>query len=83
MLSEPTYLTARMAAPTIEPHYARPRAASAEDEKRLAAPPSAQWVEAVIAVGFWASLLREEGHPPRISLPLLPLEQARQPRVFG
>ena len=83
MLSEPTYLTARMAAPMVEAHFARHRAASAEDEKRLAAPPAAQWVEAVIDVAFWASLLREEGHPPRISLALLPLEQARQPLVFG
>ena len=83
MLSEPTYLTARMAAPMIEAHFARHRAASAEAEKRLAAPPAAQWVEAVIDVGFWASLLREEGHPPRISLALLPLEQARQPLVLG
>ena len=83
MLSEPTYLTARMAAPTIEAHFARHRAASAETEARLAAPPPAQLVEAVIDVAFWASLLREEGHPPRISLALLPLEQARQPLVFG
>jgi hypothetical protein len=83
MLSEPTYLTARMAAPMIEAHFARHRAASAEDEKRLASPPEAQWVEAVIDVAFWASLRREEGHPPRISLALLPLEQARQPLVFG
>ena len=44
MLSEPTYLTARMAAPMIEAHFARHRAASAEAEKRLAAPPAAQWV---------------------------------------
>ncbi|MDO7850612.1 putative sensor domain DACNV-containing protein [Hymenobacter convexus] len=83
MLSEPTYLTARMAAPMVEAHFARHRAASVEDEKRLASPPEAQWVEAVIDVAFWASLGREEGYSPRISLALLPLEQARQPLVFG
>jgi hypothetical protein len=83
MLSEPTYLTARMAAPMIEAHFARHRAASLEAEARLAAPPEAQWVEAVIDVAFWASLRREEGHPPRISLALLPPEQARQPLRFG
>ena len=83
MLSEPTYLTARMAAPMVEAHFARHRAASAEDETRLASPPQAQWIEAVVDVAFWASLGREEGYSPRISLALLPLEQARQPLVFG
>ncbi|HEX8327888.1 MAG TPA: hypothetical protein VF629_10130 [Hymenobacter sp.] len=83
MFSEPTYLTARMAAPMVEAHFARHRAATAEDPARLAAPPEAQWVEAAIDVAFWASLRREEGHPPRISLALLPPEQARQPLVLG
>ncbi|UOQ98931.1 hypothetical protein MUN81_05425 [Hymenobacter sp. 5317J-9] len=83
MLSEPTYLTARMAAPMIEAHFARHHAASLEDADRLAAPPEAQWVEAVIDVAFWASLRREEGHPPRISLALLPPEQIRRPLLFG
>ncbi|MBD2723358.1 putative sensor domain DACNV-containing protein [Hymenobacter armeniacus] len=83
MLSEPTYLTARMAAPMIAAHFARHHAASLEDADRLAAPPEAQWVEAVIDVAFWASLRREEGHPPRISLALLPPEQIRRPLLFG
>lgn len=84
MLSEPTYLTARMAAPMIAAHFARHRATSPDgDEAHLAAPPEAQWVEAVLDVAFWASLRREEGHPPRISLALLPPEQARRPLLFG
>ncbi|SFQ66925.1 putative sensor domain DACNV-containing protein [Hymenobacter arizonensis] len=83
MHSEPTYLTARMAAPTIEAQFARHRANSAPQDSRLAAPPEAHLVEAVIDVGFWASLRREEGHPPRISLALLSPEQTRQPLVFG
>ncbi|WP_046243658.1 putative sensor domain DACNV-containing protein [Hymenobacter terrenus] len=83
MLSEPAYLTARMAAPLIEAHFARHRAASPDEIAGLAAPPEARWVEAVIDVAFWASLRREEGHPPRISLALLPPGQARQPLLFG
>jgi hypothetical protein len=83
MFSEPTYLTARMAAPMIEAHFARHRAASPDDTALLAAPPEAQWVEAVIDVAFWASLRREEGHPPRISLALLPPGQVRRPLLFG
>ena len=84
MLSEPTYLAARMAAPTIEEHFAaHHRLASAAQRPLLAVPPEAAIVEAVIDVTFWASLRREEGHPPKITLALLPPAQARQPLVFG
>jgi hypothetical protein len=83
MLSEPTYLTARMAAPMIEAHFARHHAASLDEAAKLAAPPEAQCIEAVIDIAFWASLRREEGHPPRISLALLPPTQARRPLLFG
>ncbi|KUG08041.1 putative sensor domain DACNV-containing protein [Solirubrum puertoriconensis] len=82
MYSEPTYLTARMVAPTIEAHFARQAAESAvlPGEAVL---PLAPWVEAVIDAAFWASLRREEGHSPRISLALLPPTQAVRPLVFG
>jgi hypothetical protein len=84
MLSEPTYLTARIVAPMIEAHFAQHRAAvPAAAAGQLAELPELPWVEAVIDVAFWASLRREEGHPPRISLALLPPEQARQPLVLG
>ncbi|MCC3160012.1 hypothetical protein LJ737_22435 [Hymenobacter sp. 15J16-1T3B] len=84
MLSEPTYLAARMAAPTIERHFADHRLlATAAQRALLAAPPEAAVIEAVIDVTFWASLRREEGHPPKITLALLPPEQASQPLVFG
>ncbi|ALW85128.1 hypothetical protein AUC43_08505 [Hymenobacter sedentarius] len=83
MHSEPTYLTARMAAPMIEAHFARHRAAISEKVHRLAPPPESHCVEAIIDVAFWASLRREEGHLPRISLALLPPEHARQPLMLG
>jgi hypothetical protein len=84
MLSEPTYLAARMAAPTIEQHFADHRLlATSAQRPLLAAAPEAAVIEAVIDVTFWASLRREEGHPPQISLALLAPERARQPLVFG
>ncbi|RTQ51574.1 hypothetical protein EJV47_07175 [Hymenobacter gummosus] len=84
MLSEPTYLAARMAAPTIEQHFRDHRLlAPAAQRPLLAAPPEAAVIEAVIDVTFWASLRREEGHPPKITLALLPPEAARQPLVLG
>lgn len=84
MLSEPTYLAARMAAPAIEQHFAaHHRLATAAQRPLLAAPPESSVVEAIIDVTFWASLRREEGHPPKITLALLRPERARQPLVFG
>ncbi|QDA60468.1 putative sensor domain DACNV-containing protein [Hymenobacter jejuensis] len=83
MLSEPTYLAARVVAPMIESHFARHReAATAHDPATFAPMPSASLVEVVIDAAFWASLRREEGHPPKISLALLQPHQATQPVVF-
>jgi hypothetical protein len=45
-------------------------------------PPEAAAVEAVIAAAFWASLRREEGRAPRISLALLPPERAGRHLLF-
>lgn len=84
MLSEPTYLAARMAAPIVERHFAAHHLlASAAQRPALANAPTAAVVEALIDVTFWASLRREEGHPPRITLALLPPGQARQPLVLA
>ncbi|MBO0358353.1 hypothetical protein J0X19_10390 [Hymenobacter sp. BT186] len=84
MLSEPTYLAARVVAPMIETHFARHRAAAnLSDESQLAPPTPASLVEVMIDAAFWASLRREEGHPPKISLALLEPHQATQPVVFS
>ncbi|HEX8350558.1 MAG TPA: hypothetical protein VF598_11390 [Hymenobacter sp.] len=84
MLSEPTYLAARMVAPMIEAHFARHRAgANVRDLAQLAPPPAASLVEVIIDAAFWASLRREEGYSPKISLALLEPEQASQAVVFG
>jgi len=84
MLSEPSYLAARMVAPVIEAHFARHRAtATATETPFLALTPEPYWVEAVIDAAFWASLRREEGHPPKISLALLPPDAATNPLLFG
>jgi hypothetical protein len=80
MLSEPTYLAARVVAPMIETHFA---AARPREIAHLAPPPDVQWVETIIDVAFWASLRREEGYSPKISLALLPPDRASQPVVFA
>ncbi len=48
----------------------------------LAPEPSAEIIEAIIDVAFWASLGREEGRSPKISLAFLPEEMAGMPLVF-
>ena len=84
MLSEPTYLAARIVAPTLENHFAQHRAEAARlGGPPLPPPPPAGLLEAIIDVAFWASLRREEGRPPRISLALLEPEAAGQPLLFG
>lgn len=84
MLSEPTYIAARMVAHTIENHFAGHLAAARlQGTANLAIEPPAAIIEAIIDVAFWASLRREEGRPPKISISLLPPQQARNPLIFG
>jgi len=83
MSREPTYQAARAVAPVIETHFSRHLAAARErGEQDLAPEPNAQTIEAIIDATFWASLRREEGNSPQVSLAFLPREQAGQPLVF-
>ena len=52
---------------------------------QLAQPPLADLatLEALIHLAFWASLRREEGQSPRVSLAVLPPEAARQPLLLA
>ncbi len=69
----PAYPAARAAAPAVEAFFRRHlEEASARGETELAPPPDAAAIEAIIDAAFWASLRREEGSPPRISLAFLP-----------
>jgi hypothetical protein len=83
MSREPTYQAARAVAATVEAHFARHLAAARErGEQELAHEPKAQTIEAIVNATFWASLRREEGNSPKISLAFLPPEQAAQPLIF-
>ena len=84
MHSEPTYLAARMVAGTLAEHFVQYRArAEGKGVQQLPPAPPAALIEAVIDVAFWASLRREEGRPPRISLALLEPTDTDQPLLFG
>ncbi|MCC9138157.1 putative sensor domain DACNV-containing protein [Pontibacter silvestris] len=83
MIHNTTYEAARSVAATVETHFAKHHAAAHQDNKEKLAPaPSAQIIEVIVDTTFWASLLREEGHSPKISLAFIPPEQSEQPLLF-
>jgi hypothetical protein len=75
MYYETTYRAAQAVAALTETHFAQHIAAARQrGEQNLAPDPYAQTIERIIDVTFWASLRREEGHSPKISLAFLPPE---------
>jgi hypothetical protein len=70
-MSLASYPAARLHAARIAEHFGR--------HTRVGPAPDAAAVEALIDAGFWASLLREEGYAPEISLAFLPPERAVRP----
>lgn len=79
--AEPAYPAARMVAAAVESYFARQRAA-VDNERRIGPLADAREIESIITAGFWASLRREEGRSPKISLAFVPPEQAEQPLIL-
>ena len=78
-----TYRGAHAAAPRVAAHFARHiEAARPAAVGQIAFPPDEQTLETIIDAAFWASLRREEGYAPRISLAYLPPEQAGRALMF-
>jgi hypothetical protein len=72
---EPGYPAARAVAPTVAEHLDAHLAAARESGFADFAPqPDVEQIEALIDGAFWASLQREEGHAPKISLAFIPPE---------
>lgn len=83
MIGPSSYPPARIVAKKIQPHLARyhaSRPAAASDP--LAPEPDIATIEAIIDAAFWASLRREEGYVPTISLAYLPASAAEHPLIF-
>lgn len=82
-MTEPTYRAAMAVAGLAKEHFARRgEAARRQGQKGLAPEPEVREVELIIDAAFWASLRREEGYSPKISLAFLPPEQAASPLTF-
>ena len=84
-MPQPAYAVARTVAPTVAEHLQLHRAALPPHDPLLPPRellPNAECIEALVDTAFWASVRREEGYIPKISLAFLrPLEDVR-PLMF-
>ena len=77
------YPAARAVAGSVEAQMDAYLAAARERGlKEMAPQPDRRTIEAMVDAAFWASLTREEGRDPKISLAFLPPERAGHPMVF-
>jgi hypothetical protein len=77
------YRAARTVSPAVHAYFARHHAeARGRGETPAASLPDVTTIEGMIDAAFWASLRREEGYLPRISLAFLAPDQAAHPLIF-
>src|SRR3954462_11149753 len=77
------YPAARAVAATVVDHLAAHLAAARERGFADVAPqPDAETIAALVDLAFWASLQREEGRAPKISLAFVPPEAGTHAMVF-
>jgi Probable sensor domain DACNV len=80
----PTYPTARAIAARVHEHFVRHIALARSRGREPVAPqPDAGTIETLVDAAFWASLRREEGLTPKISLAFVPPDGAGQPLTFA
>jgi hypothetical protein len=77
------YAAAGTVAPAIHAHLAHHlQQAAQRRERNLASLPSVETLAAMVDVAFWASLRREEGYLPRISLAAISPDETPHPLHF-
>jgi hypothetical protein len=83
-MSQPGYTAARAVTPRVLARFERhiARLPPGSEHSASAVLPDPEAIEAIIDAAFWASLRREEGYVPKISLVLLSPEQATRPLRF-
>jgi hypothetical protein len=79
----PTYPAARLVSDAVQGHFARHIAAARARVGADLESPSPIAIAVIIDAAFWASLRREEGHAPRISLAFLPPDAAKHAVMFA
>jgi hypothetical protein len=82
-LSYPAYPAARASAPRVQAYLERHlELARRHGVVSMAPEPDAEAIEAITDAAFWASLRREEGRSPKISLAFLPASGTTEPLLF-
>jgi hypothetical protein len=83
-MREQGYVAARAVAPAVYDLFAHHlEQARAAGEDHLASVPSADVIADLIGAAFWASLRREEGHPPKISIAFAAHAETGHPLIFA
>jgi len=83
MALEPAYPAARIVAPKVHAHFTRQRNETSPDSSEFLAPlPDIPTIQALVDAAFWASLRKEEGFVPRISLAFLPPSASKTALLF-
>jgi hypothetical protein len=82
-MTGPRYPAARSIASRLEDHFARNAAAARSRLSAEAPAADAAAIERLVDAAFWASLQREEGYPPEISLALLPPAGVPRPLMLA
>lgn len=83
MLRGRSYPAARTVSSRVQAHFARHlEEARLRGQENIASLPDIGAIEAIIDAAFWASLRREEGYVPRISLAFLQPDETTHPLIF-
>lgn len=83
VMTLPTYPAARLVADNVQAHFARHITAARATERLEFDTPPTLAIAAIIDAAFWASLRREEGRAPKISLAFLAPERASHALTFA
>ncbi|MBY0426667.1 MAG: hypothetical protein K2Q22_13590 [Cytophagales bacterium] len=84
MQKKSTYKAAISVAGDIESHFSdHITTAIGRGEKNIAPMPPKATIETIIDIAFWASLRKEEGHSPRISLAYISPDEVEHPVLFA
>src|SRR6478735_3924153 len=84
MTNELRYQAARIISQKVATHFEEQMHMALQNgEKTISIKPEAELIETIIDTSFWASLQREEGKSPKISLALLPPDLADKPLLFN
>src|SRR5271167_4586096 len=82
METEAAYPAARIVSPKVHAYFARQRAELGAGNGRVATLPDTGVIQAIVDAAFWASLRREEGFIPRISLAFVSPEETKSAMLF-